>query len=152
MVKCFFLFLLVFELLKTGLFKLPSRRTEKPYKWSTIAPNLTIKCPSPNTKVPIFGIHYLGLNWFIHIQLNFLYIPSKTLQSLWRSFLVSQSLTKATIFHLNSTIGQEPRELRQTGIHPPRPLEGLLHQIPYTPRARKWRGGGGGGGVGEGSN
>ena len=35
--------------------------------------------------------------WFIHIQLDFPYTPSKTLKSLWRPYFVtSQSLTKAT--------------------------------------------------------
>ena len=88
------------------------RETPRGFELLKIGAEFDVKCPSPRNKCANFWYSLFG-NGFIHIKSNFLYISSKTLQSLWRPFLVSQS-TKATFSPLNAIMDQEPCVFCQT--------------------------------------
>ena len=142
---------LTFELLKLGLLKFPHYRTIKPLLKLEV-PNpiaeFGVQLPFPKTDVPIFGIHYLE-TVSLQLKSEFLLTPSKALQSMWRSFLLSpptkqhfRFLTHPWIRNQVYSAGQEERcKLDTSGSnsppHPgkvqiPHPLKGPSRQMPWS--------------------
>lgn len=67
-------------------------------------PKKAVQIPYPSAELVDQMPQTLFGNWFIYIFKSILFLPSKTLQSLWRPSLVTQSLTNWAFFSLNFNI------------------------------------------------
>lgn len=103
-----------FELFKIGLLKFPPSITKKLFKYPTLVPNLTFKCPSPKTNVLFLVyttciwklVHSHSIKFSIHTFEN----TGKFVETLFGEPIAHES----NIFPLNWTIDQEPCVFNQT--------------------------------------